>query len=265
LIWMFATLSGIFLGLRLYCKWIKLHRFWWDDNILIASWVCTLAAISLESASIPYGLGKHIGTLTGEQITMQVFLGNVTIIFAMGASSLSKTSFAVTLLRIVNSYLKYLVWFIIVSVNSLYFANILYSWFRCSPIPKLWDNSIDGTCSDVNTYETYSLFVASYSAFMDLVLALLPTVIVWNLQMKLKEKIGVAVAMSMGVFGGITAAVKAYQIYTFSDPDSSYALVSPIIWGTAEANITIIAASIPVLRSLIAGLGSRRGYYNHGD
>ena len=34
---------------------------------------------------------------------------------------------------------------------------------------------------------------------MDLCLALLPWTVIWNLQMKLKEKIGVAVAMSCGV------------------------------------------------------------------
>lgn len=34
---------------------------------------------------------------------------------------------------------------------------------------------------------------------MDILLALLPWSVVWNLQMKKQEKIGVAVAMSMGV------------------------------------------------------------------
>lgn len=34
---------------------------------------------------------------------------------------------------------------------------------------------------------------------MDIVLAFLPWKLVWSLQMKLKEKLGVAVAMSLGV------------------------------------------------------------------
>jgi hypothetical protein len=34
---------------------------------------------------------------------------------------------------------------------------------------------------------------------MDIVLALLPWTVIWKLQMKTPEKIGVAVAMSMGV------------------------------------------------------------------
>ncbi len=39
----------------------------------------------------------------------------------------------------------------------------------------------------------------AYSALMDISLALLPWKIVWKLQMKKKERVGVAVAMSMGV------------------------------------------------------------------
>ena len=40
---------------------------------------------------------------------------------------------------------------------------------------------------------------AGFSALMDLVLALLPWKLIWGLQMKTKEKLGVAVAMSMGI------------------------------------------------------------------
>jgi hypothetical protein len=39
----------------------------------------------------------------------------------------------------------------------------------------------------------------AYSGVMDIFLALLPWPIIWKLQMKRKEKIGVALAMSMGV------------------------------------------------------------------
>lgn len=42
-------------------------------------------------------------------------------------------------------------------------------------------------------------FGAAYSGVIDIVLAFLSWSIVWRLQMKRKEKIGVAVAMSMGV------------------------------------------------------------------
>ena len=41
--------------------------------------------------------------------------------------------------------------------------------------------------------------MAALSAAMDAVLALLPWKIIWTLQMKTREKVGVALAMSMGI------------------------------------------------------------------
>ena len=38
-----------------------------------------------------------------------------------------------------------------------------------------------------------------YSAGTEFALALLPWKVIWNLQMKRKEKVGVAIAMSMGI------------------------------------------------------------------
>jgi hypothetical protein len=47
---------------------------------------------------------------------------------------------------------------------------------------------------------------------MDITLALLPWKFLWGLQMKRKEKIGVGIAMSMGIFAGATAIVKTSKL-----------------------------------------------------
>lgn len=38
-IWLLTGLSAGFLGLRVYCKFLRHRGLWWDDHILIASWV----------------------------------------------------------------------------------------------------------------------------------------------------------------------------------------------------------------------------------
>ena len=37
--WPLLALAALFLGLRLYCKISRHNRLWWDDYLLIASWV----------------------------------------------------------------------------------------------------------------------------------------------------------------------------------------------------------------------------------
>ena len=40
-VWLLIGLSSVFIALRVFCKF-KTHRgLWWDDHILIISWVCT--------------------------------------------------------------------------------------------------------------------------------------------------------------------------------------------------------------------------------
>ena len=78
---------------------------------------------------------------------------------------------------------------------------------------RCWDPSFDakyglfsGGESNIQTmiYEyrdlaNYSVITAVYSAFVDFALSFLPSYLIWNLQMEIKEKIGVLIAMSMGV------------------------------------------------------------------
>lgn len=108
---------------------------------------------------------------------------------------------------------------------------------------------------------------------MDVVLALLPWKVIWPLNMKRNEKIGVLIAMSMGLFAAATAFVKITQIPRMKSGDickSLFSLRCPrpswkpavtdsalvdgvvlVIWSAAESSVTIMAASVPVLRSLL--------------
>lgn len=37
--WLLTGLAFVFLVLRLYCKFHRGRKLWWDDHLLIASWV----------------------------------------------------------------------------------------------------------------------------------------------------------------------------------------------------------------------------------
>jgi hypothetical protein len=44
-IWSLAGVASAFLCLRIYCRMLKSRQLWWDDAILIASWVGTYTYI----------------------------------------------------------------------------------------------------------------------------------------------------------------------------------------------------------------------------
>jgi hypothetical protein len=111
----------------------------------------------------------------------------------------SKTSFAMTLLRISSGWTRRFVWFVIGSVTLVLVANIILQYVQCTPVAKLWDQKIPGTCIRKIVIFDYNLFSAAYSGAMDIALSFLPWQIIWRVTMNKKEKLGVVLAMSLGV------------------------------------------------------------------
>lgn len=85
---------------------------------------------------------------------------------------------------------------------------------------------------------------------MDLCLAILPWTILKRLGLNKKERIGVLIAMSMGVFAALTSIAKTAALGGISNPDT-IATVGLMILATAEISLSIVGASIPSLRVLI--------------
>lgn len=260
--WILVGFSFAFLLARLYCKARARRGLWWDDYVLVVSWMCLLVSIITVTWCVPRGLGKHVYAAPVENLSSLALIGNVTGSLSILAAVWSKTSFALTLLRLLQGKLRALVWFIIVSSNVAMGLNALFVWIRCIPVSKTWNVYEEGSCWEPHVYPNFGMFAAGYSAAMDFVLALLPWNIIWNLQMKGKEKFGVAIAMSMGIFAGATAVVKTTEIPSLTSGDFTYYVSGLIIWGAAESAVTIMAASIPILRTLFQDLkASSRRYY----
>ena len=47
-IWALSALATVFLALRVYCRLLKRQSLWWDDGILIASWVSRRLPLEME-------------------------------------------------------------------------------------------------------------------------------------------------------------------------------------------------------------------------
>lgn len=152
-------------------------------------------------------------------------IGQITITLTICAAAWSKTSFGITLLMIsdgIHDKTRVFIWFALVSMNLLLGIAAMLFWVGCTPLEKAWHPYIRGTCWSPNVIITYNIFTSgtlrhvstrftmwprrktdgqgsAYSGLMDLVLAIIPWGIIMSLHMHTKEKIGVAVAMSMGV------------------------------------------------------------------
>ena len=249
-VWSLCAIATLFVALRLSAKFWRRKHLWWDDYILIAACVCFIIETSILSAMVGLGFGLHSWDFPLENISQLIMYINVAGTFSPTAAIWSKTSFAVTLLRFTEGRTKAFIWFLIVSGNVSIGLTGLFLWVQCTPVQKSWDMTVPGKCWAPDVLMKYNIFSASCSAAMDIILALLPWTIIWQLTMRRVEKIGVAVCMSMGIFAGIIGIVKTANFPAMLSPDFADS-VDLWVWGNVETALTIIAASIPVLRGLV--------------
>lgn len=111
------------------------------------------------------------------------------------------------------------------------------------------DGSQDKSCLDVNTL-AYS--AASFSIAQDLVILILPLPLLMQLNTGKKNKAGIVLMFSLGVFVLITSCVRLRYIAKFGQTTNpSWDLADPLIWSGIEVSVSIIVACLPAIRVLI--------------
>lgn len=180
--------------------------------ILIVQCLLTIYTGLIHGAT-KYGLGSHYTDIPEADLPNATKYLTIGEFFAVLALQVSKTSFAVTLLRLAaRTWHIWALWIIIVSLNIVMGIDAIIIFASCIPAEKIWEPTIAGKCWDPSYVVNVSIFAGVYSGFMDLLLALFPMILLRPLRIDRKEKIGVCIAMSMGVFAAIAAFVKSSYI-----------------------------------------------------
>ncbi|KAF2009084.1 hypothetical protein BU24DRAFT_468476 [Aaosphaeria arxii CBS 175.79] len=257
-LWVMTGVTLGFIALRFFCKSVYSRQLKVDDAILLLAWTLTLIYSALVTKSVSYGLGKHRADIDDDNIPHMFKYMYLSEAFTLLAIPISKTSFAITLLRLVSSrWQKYFICFVIITMNVAMWLTAILLFLQCRPIAKNWDKDLEGSCWKSEVQDRYSIFAGVYSAVLDFILAAFPFLIIRTLKINLSEKIGVTVCMSLGVLAGIAAAVKtSYLPGTGNFTDMPYQIADLLIWSNAESAVTIMAASIPFFRVLFRNVGA---------
>lgn len=159
-----------------------------------------MVSIALQTAAVHHGLGRHYRTMNENQLATMGVLSISAGFSSILATSWSKISFALSLLRISTTRrIRITVWIIIISTNLVFGALGLMQWIQCWPVSKMWLYKLEGSCWPSYIFQGYGAFASAFSGVVDITLAILPWKIVWAVAINKKDKIGALLAMSMGV------------------------------------------------------------------
>lgn len=212
-----TVVSLIFMVLRFYCKLALStnNSAGIDDVVLAFSFVrfppspvrcrvrLVLTCIRLQVLFLVFvvlsiycttlGLGKQLVNVDMTKLPELMVMLPIAQFFAVVAVAVSKSSFIVTLLRlVVLPWQKAALWFMLVTINLSMGSISIVQFFLCAVPPT-------PGCVSAEVVIGLGVYAAGYSAVMDLVLTAFPFLVIWNLQMKKREKIGVIASMSLGV------------------------------------------------------------------
>lgn len=165
------------------------------------------------------GFGKHIEDIKPQNIPIIALYISIGASISCFHSTGSKIAFGVTLLRLIKGPLRWFVWFSIVTLFLVMLPSALLTWIMCTPPQKAWNPAVEGRCWSPAISTNYGIFNAAWCAVIDFALALLPWTVLRGLQMRKKEKVGVGIAMSLGLLAGVCAIVKGVYIVQLRQQD----------------------------------------------
>ncbi|KAF4541029.1 hypothetical protein BFW01_g3299 [Lasiodiplodia theobromae] len=265
-LWLETFLAATVISLRYWTRSKIGGQVGWDDWLLVLTWLLMFAFSIICTIATQHGLGIHmadIQPITEFSIGMKAFLiGQSTIATAMGTS---KAAVAVFLIRILNKTWHYIIlWFWIISMMGISILLAVSVFAQVTPVEALWNPAVKGT------YHMNLTVIATvtcvWSAAMDFFLALFPWMVLWQLNMRKKEKITICISLSLGVIAGICGVVRITTLNALSNSaDYLYACSDSVCWTFSELTLTIVCVTLPALRPLwkrVTGQSSS-GYGNY--
>ncbi|MCJ1269460.1 hypothetical protein MMC22_009352 [Lobaria immixta] len=129
-----------------------------------------------------------------------------------------------------------------------YIATTAAKIWECTPRPRIWDKSIEGTC-----IKAPSLLNASglFNTISDVLILLVPVRSVWKLNIDTARKVACVLLFTVGLIAPVFSIIGfTARLRLSANPDTSYNQPEIHLWSAAEISTGIICVCLPILPAL---------------
>ncbi|KAI2466166.1 hypothetical protein F4781DRAFT_363969 [Annulohypoxylon bovei var. microspora] len=253
---LFALITVVVVCLRVYVRWTE-KTLWWDDATMFAALIIYNIDIGLGCRSVYLGLGTHKDNLTeAQEKEARKFLAMWLPIYA-ACLVLVKGSICITMLRLTQTmrYTRYAIYVLLGLSVSAFVISVTGSASSCRPFSANWDLRIitegRGSCSPTSAVLGISYTSTAITIATDIACAILPAVLLWKTQLKLKVKLSVGMLLSFGSLASVCTMIRTPYIRYYMDDDLIYWLANLVLWSNIENAVGLVAGSVPVLQRII--------------
>ncbi|KUM59599.1 hypothetical protein ACN42_g7545 [Penicillium freii] len=255
-IWVAVAIAAVIVILRIVGK-IKIKRFGVDDGLMIFAEILAIVSTAFLTLSVKHGFGRNLNTIPPhdkqdvlKNIAIQVLL--VTI-----STTIARSAFILYILPLLgtNKYYQAALWAVLVIQFGGNVASAVLPLSICRNAAALWDPkvAVTTTCGNMQAVIKYAYYSNTFNSATDLFLAVFPTVVFWNLNLKLRIKISLIGLLSLGIVAMVASIIKTTKLESVPSITNTGAGggIELIRWGYIENVIIIITSSIPCIRPLI--------------
>ncbi|KAH6682206.1 hypothetical protein F5X68DRAFT_242835 [Plectosphaerella plurivora] len=257
----FLAAALVSILLRCYVRVFMVKAFGVDDWLMIVAAVFFVLYASFSTAGTRYGTGRHHDDLEDEDIKTAMMCWWFCFLWYCLAMIASKISIGWFLLRVTTS--KIHIWIIYIAMASTALSGIVFffvTMFQCSPIPFFWDKDLPGKCVDIEVIIGLAVLYSVFSVISDFIFAILPGVIVWNLQLHRRTKMLLFPLLAMGCVASSAVVARFPFLPKFREPDFLWNTLDIAIWSSVEQGLAITAGSLATLRPLLKLAGHHLGF-----
>ncbi|KAB8230990.1 hypothetical protein ETB97_007344 [Aspergillus alliaceus] len=248
-LWAMTGLSFIFVPLRLYTRIYILGGLKWDDHVFNLGWVFLLLYTVFCTVAGQHGLGKPVHIVGIDDAAQAMYMDLVGQTFAVLGLALANISLGIFLLRIViKSWHQITIWIAMVSVSVVSILASIVFWIQRSPLKSIYDPNVAGRT--IVPVAPFSILLGVWCTVVDFYFALIPWLFIWELNIKFKEKMTIAISLSLGFIAGICGIIRTIELGGLLSTDYTEDSPTLIIWSAVELAVTLICIGIPTVRPL---------------
>ncbi|CAI7627295.1 unnamed protein product [Penicillium discolor] len=268
-IWALTGIAIFTVALRVAAK-LRIRKFGWDDILMVSALCLTIVGSALITVCVKYGFGRHVWDLDAETAVPKVIMFDyLTQTFGISGGTFGRISFIVFVIELLGTRRSHrvILWIILILQILTNVLLIIILFVQCPGHGSAIWTKDRGKCWDFRVQAYYGYYQGAFNSATDLYLAIFSTYIFWNLNLKLRVKLGLVTLLGLGIFAMAASVIKAVQtrVLASAHNDPTVATVNYDRWLYIEAYVVIVTASIPCIRSLIrsvrGGTGTGRSTY----
>ncbi|KAF2680924.1 hypothetical protein K458DRAFT_89504 [Lentithecium fluviatile CBS 122367] len=246
--------AAIAITLRLVARRLMKVSLWLDDYFAVAAFLFACVWNGLLIWWLHSGFGLFLieidmpAEVTLERSRLILWNAELFYAFSLGSAKLAILGFYWRMFR--TSKLRLPIQILAGSTIVWLILRTFLAIFHCVPVAKFWRPSILGHCAIDDSRFFFGTVLVHL--IIDIVILALPVIEVRKLQLPLTQRLGIIAMFGFGIFVCVASVVVMVLSvgYDGHGNELPWNVAPIIIWATAEVNLAIVSACLPILRPI---------------